>query len=192
MRIRIAVFVSIVQSILFLAHWAVYATLTAFWHDPIASSGGLKVAFAVLSVSFVAASFLGFRYSNAFVRVFYTLAAAWLVMLNCLVMATCVCWVLYGADRVAGVPIEPGWIGLVVFCGAVAVGIYGIVNAAIVRIKRVAVRLTGLPEHWQRASSRGGQRHASRACARLRFCAEDRDGGEFAEAGYCLHRRRSL
>jgi uncharacterized protein len=149
LRIRIAVFVSIVQSILFLAHWAVYATVAAFWRSSIVSGGGLKVAFAVLSVSFVAASFLGFRYSNAFVRVFYTLAAAWLVMLNCLVMAVCVCWVAYGADRLAGLPVEPRWIVLVVFSGAVAVGIYGIVNAAIVRIKRVTVRLPDLPEHWR-------------------------------------------
>ena len=88
LRTRIAVFVSIVQSILLLAHWGVYATLAAFSRGSLVLSDGFKLAFGVLSVSFVAASFLGYRYSNVFVRVFYTLAAAWLALLDFLVTRT--------------------------------------------------------------------------------------------------------
>jgi len=149
LRTRIAVFVSIVQSILFVAHWAVYATLAAFWHGSFVSGGGFKLGFAILSVSFVAASFLGYRYSNLAVRVFYTLAAVWMAIFDFLVMAACACWIAYGADRLAGLPIEPSLIALIFFGCAVAAGIYAIINAAAIRIKRVTVRLPNLPEQWR-------------------------------------------
>jgi len=154
LRTRIAVFVSIVQSILLLAHWGVYATLAAFSRGSLVSSDGFKLAFGVLSVSFVAASFLGYRYSNVFVRVFYTLAAAWLALLDFLVMAAAGCWIIYCADRLAGLrtsrlPIEPAWIAMALFSIALVLGICGIANAALLQVKRVTVRLPDLPEPWR-------------------------------------------
>jgi predicted MPP superfamily phosphohydrolase len=153
LRTRITVFVSIVQSILFVAHWAVYATLAAFWHGTIVSGGGFKLAFAILSVSFVAASFLGFRYSNLAVLVFYILAAVWMALFDFLVMAACACLIAYGVDRLAGLPVEPSRIALVFFGGAVLAGIYAIINAEATRIRRVTVRLPNLPEQWRGRSA---------------------------------------
>ena len=74
MRSRIAVFVATVQLILLLAHWFLYWTWTAFWTtaDPPGVSK-LAVGLALLSVSFVAASLLAWRYTHVAVRVFYTL-----------------------------------------------------------------------------------------------------------------------
>ena len=65
LRKRILVFVLTVQSILFLGHWFVYQTWAGFWALPILSTRrAWRVALALLSVSFVAASLLGHRYSN--------------------------------------------------------------------------------------------------------------------------------
>ena len=79
MRFRIAIFIVTVQFLLFLAHLAVYRAWLAFWGAPNPDGlAVLRIAFALLSVSFVLASALAFRYSNALVRGFYTLAAVWL------------------------------------------------------------------------------------------------------------------
>ena len=61
MRRRFAIFVTIIQSILFLAHWFVYRTLANFWSlpDPPGISK-LQAAFVLLSVTFVTASLLAF------------------------------------------------------------------------------------------------------------------------------------
>ena len=77
MRRGIATFILIVQSILFFAHAFVYETWTAF-ASPVDQPGvsPLAIVFALLSISFVAASLLAFRYYNILVRVFYTLAAS--------------------------------------------------------------------------------------------------------------------
>jgi predicted MPP superfamily phosphohydrolase len=149
LRVRIVLFISIVQSILLLAHAAVYVTWAAFWPGSVVSSTRFQLGFAFLSVSFIAASLLGYRFSNLFVRVFYTLAAAWLVMLDCLLMAACACWVVYGADRLAGTPIGASWIALALFSVALAAGIYGILNAANIRITKVTVSLHDLPQPWR-------------------------------------------
>jgi predicted MPP superfamily phosphohydrolase len=149
LRVRLVLFISIVQSILLLAHGAVYTTWVAFWHAPALSSRGFQLAFALLSVSFIAMSLLGYRYSNSFVRVFYTLAAAWLVILDFFVLAACATWLGYGVDRLVGLPVEPARIALALFAAALAAGTYGIVNAAILRIRRVTVALPNLPQQWR-------------------------------------------
>jgi len=62
MRNRILVFLVIVQSILFLAHWFVYETWTAFQPAPSAAASHgvplLAIVFAVFSVTFLTASVL--------------------------------------------------------------------------------------------------------------------------------------
>ena len=74
MRIKLVVFIGIVQAILLLTHWFVYATLSYFWGGW-ASSWEMKLAFAVLSVSFVLASLRGWYSFAPWVRVLYTAVA---------------------------------------------------------------------------------------------------------------------
>ena len=75
MRSRLFVFVSIVQAILFSAHWFVYATMAHFWGG-IAASWRVKLAFALLSMSFVPASLLGWYSYKPVVRFFYLIRGA--------------------------------------------------------------------------------------------------------------------
>ncbi len=82
-RTRLIRFVAVIQSLLFLIHIFLYKTWTfaagggdapgAFW---------IKLALGILSVSFVAASLLAYRYTNAPLRAFYRAAAVWMGMLT--------------------------------------------------------------------------------------------------------------
>jgi predicted MPP superfamily phosphohydrolase len=149
-RSRFAVFVVIVQSVLFLAHWFVYRTLTDFWAAPDPPGfSKLQVAFILLSVSFVAASLLAFRSPHALVRVFYTISAGWLGVLIFCLFAASSCWMVYAGSELLG--LHPNGRDLVIaFFGlALLTGVYGMVNAARTRVKRITVKLPNLPESWR-------------------------------------------
>ena len=150
MRTRIAVFVAIVQSILFLGHWFIYETWTTLsgaprgWRLAI-----LRIAFVALASSFVPATLLAHRYFNGPVRLFYRVASIWLGMFNFLFIAACLCWIAYPVARVTGLPVSGHAIAGTFFGLAIVAGLYGIVNAADIRVRRVTVKLPGLPESWR-------------------------------------------
>ena len=78
-RAGIATFVTVIQVVLFLTHLFIYETWTfAPAGSESFSSLWLKVTAAALSVSFLAASLLAFRYSNPAVRTLYRISAVWL------------------------------------------------------------------------------------------------------------------
>ena len=150
MRSRIAVFVVIIQALLFIGHWFIYLTWTHFW-GPLSTeySFPVKIALAVLSLSFVSASLLAFRYSNVFVRVYYTFAAAWLGTLNFLFLSACACWVAFGAGSLLGLQPDRRSFVLAFLAAALVASAYGIVNAARTRVKRITVTIENLPQAWQ-------------------------------------------
>ena len=150
MRSRIAVFVAIIQSILLLTHWFIYQTWMDFRAIP--DPPGItapQAAMALLSVSFVTASFLAFRYFNRLVRLFYMLAAVWLGMVNFLFIAACLCWALYVPVHLTGLHNDRSILAAVLFLLAILAAIYALVNASRVRVKRIAVKLPNLPALWR-------------------------------------------
>lgn len=150
LRTQIAVFVGVVQSILFLTHWFIYDTWTAFRAQPDPPGiSGLQIAAALLSISFVAASLLAFRKYNPFTRTFYKIAAAWLGAVNFLFLAACACWAILVAASLGGFHIERRAIAAVFFSLAILTSVYGILNARWVREKRITVRLPNLPPSWR-------------------------------------------
>jgi len=148
-RRRIAVFVTIIQSVLFLGHAFLYETLVAFWRPGQASVWKIQVTLAVLSVSFVGASLLAFRFANLLVRMFYTLAAMWLGVFSFCFYAACLCWGVSGVAALLGLHPHRQSVAAVIFGAALLVSAYGIVNAALLRVKRVTVKLPNLPESWR-------------------------------------------
>lgn len=147
---RVRRLVTIVQSILLLAHWFLYETWIAF-HPSLTSAriNTLRVVFLLAAVSFVIASFLAWRYFNPMVRVFYTITAVWVgLMTFCLFAAAC-SWIVLGVVRLAGLQIEASQIADVLFGLGLLVGVYGVVNAARVRVTRVTVKVPNLPSAWR-------------------------------------------
>jgi uncharacterized protein len=143
-------FIAVFQSVLFLTHYFLYETWTFSQsgdsnHGPI----WLKAATGFLSISFVAASLLAFRYTNAPLRAFYRLAAVWLGLLTFLFLAAVSSWIVLGVARVAGVSTNFHRIVQVLFGLAIAAGLYAVMNAGWTRVTRTTVRLSNLPAAWR-------------------------------------------
>jgi len=147
-RARIAGFVTAIQSILFLAHWFVYQTWTFFRVDSDPASF-TQAILALLSVSFVAASLLAFRYFNPFVRLLYRIAATWLGVFNFFFLAACACWTAYLGSRLLAFPLNGPFIADSFFGVALLAGVYGVINARWIRVKRITVKLPNLPISWR-------------------------------------------
>lgn len=145
--------ICVIQVILFLAHWFVLVTFIAFLPGLApAKVAGLHAAMLVLPFSFVVASLLSFRFTNFAVRLVYWLAATWLGFLNFYFWASLLAWMVWFALRltlspahaVSARPIIAG----ILYEGAALMGLYGLINARMVRIRRIAVRLPNLPASW--------------------------------------------
>ena len=127
---RLVGFIVVIQSVLFLTHFLLYQTWTfspveggshgAFW---------IKLALGFLSVSFVAASLLAFRYTNALVRGLYRIAAVWVGLLTFLFAATIFSWIIFGVAWLSGLNVNFHRIVEWLFAAAIVAGFYGVFNA---------------------------------------------------------------
>ncbi len=149
-----ALAILIIQVILFLAHWFVYSTWVAFWPSLApAVAADLRVVMLVLAFSFVVASLLSFRYSNFAVRFIYWIAAVWLGFLNFFFCTSFFLWLAWFAIYFSHLAANSGAIrpllAAVFYAIASLVGIYGLFNARVIRIRRIAVRFPNLPANWR-------------------------------------------
>src|ERR1700676_3082192 len=104
MRIRsILVFVAVFQTVMLAVHFFLYETWVYSPDGAAETSCGLRLGAGVLSVSFLAASLLAFRYSNALLRAFYRVAAVWLGMVSFLFFAAFLREVTFWPGRRGGV-----------------------------------------------------------------------------------------
>ena len=150
MRTGLLGFIAVIQFILFLTHFFLYET----WVFSAGSSDAsgpfwLKLSLGVLSVSFLGASLLAFRYMSAALRAFYKAAAVWLGLLSFLFLAAVSSWIVFGVARLAGLDMNFHQIVEVLFGAALLAGVYGVFNASWTRITRITVRLANLPEAWR-------------------------------------------
>ena len=109
----------------------------------------------ILAFSFVAASLLSFRFSNFAVRLVYWLAAIELGLLNFFFWASLLIRIAWLALRFTHLAIYPDPIIIrpllvdIFFGIAALIGLYGLVNARIIRIRRIEVQLPNLPAAWR-------------------------------------------
>lgn len=145
-------FITFLQAFLFSAHWFIFHTLISFLPVSPAVAPGLKVFLLTMSFSFVAASVLAFRYGHPAVGLLYKLAAVWLGLLNFLFWAACLCWPVLLAVRLsapASVPSARLAIGSTLSGLAVLATLYGLINARMIRERRITVTLPNLPRQWR-------------------------------------------
>jgi uncharacterized protein len=152
MRVRkeLIGFIAVIQSVLFLTHYLLYETWAfspagsetpgAFW---------IKLVLGLLSVSFVAASLLAFRYTNAALRAFYRAAAVWMGLVSFLFLAAVSSWIILGIARLASLNVNFHRTVELLFGAAAMAGLYGVFNAGWTRVTRTTVRLANLPESWR-------------------------------------------
>jgi predicted MPP superfamily phosphohydrolase len=140
------------QGILLLAHLFLYRTWIDFWgaSGP-AADLALRAVLSVLAFSFIVAALLGFRFSGVLVATIYKLAAVWLGLLNFFFLASCLCWLIWFgfSPFVPSLTAHRPEIAAILFSLALMAGVYGLLNASWIRVRRVAVTLPGLPESWR-------------------------------------------
>lgn len=147
---RLVVFISIVQFILCLVHLFLNETW-AFSPAPTRAPQPLwiKLLFAFLSISFIAASLLAFRYTNPLLRAFYRAAAVWVGMLTFLFIAALCAWIIFGVTRLGGLTVSFHRTVEWLYAAAMLTGLAGIFNASWTRVTRTTVRLANLPAAWR-------------------------------------------
>jgi uncharacterized protein len=149
-RGSLIIFIVFVQTILFLVHFFLYETWT---FSPAAQHGsgalGAKFVISLLSVSFITASLLAFRYTNAAVRALYKVSAVWLGLLSFLLLGAIGTWVLFGLGRLIKLNLNFRWILDILSGTGLVLGAYGLFNANWTRITRATVRLANLPVTWR-------------------------------------------
>jgi predicted MPP superfamily phosphohydrolase len=149
-RKRLIAFIAIIQSVLCLTHLFLYETWTfSPSGSDTAAEFWIKLVLGFLSVSFVAASLLAFRYTNPAVRTFYKAAAVWLGLLTFLFAGAVSSWIIFGVARLAGVDVNFHRTVELLFGAAALTGLYGVFNASWTRITRTTVRLANLPAAWR-------------------------------------------
>jgi uncharacterized protein len=150
MRKSLAVFIAIVQLFIFLVHFLLYQTWTFSPEgNGTPETSWIRVVLGLLSGSFIAASILAYRYTNAALRAFYRVAAVWLGMLSFLVLAMVSSWAIFGVARLAGAHMNFHRTVEWLFAAAVVAGFSGVINASWTRITRITVRLANLPVAWR-------------------------------------------
>jgi predicted MPP superfamily phosphohydrolase len=147
---RVIGFIAIIQTVLFLTHLLLYTTW-AYSPDGSYANGAvwIKLVLAFLSVSFVTASLLAFRYTNAVLRAFYRAAAVWIGLVSFLFLAAVSSWIIFAVARIAGLALNFHKTVAVLFAAAIVAGLYGVFNASWTRITRTTVRLANLPAAWR-------------------------------------------
>ena len=109
----------------------------------------LRIAVAILSVSFVAASLLAHNFFNPLVRLFYTLASVWLGLVSFFFLAACASWIVYGVPLLFGAQLDKREVAAACFGLGLLFGVAAMVNAAWTRVVRVTVKLPNLPDSWR-------------------------------------------
>jgi predicted MPP superfamily phosphohydrolase len=146
--------IGLMQTFLLLAHWFIFRTLIVFDGNFTPDQTlALGISLFVLAFSFIAAALLGYYFSSLPVRLIYKIAAVWLGFLNYFFFAACLCRLTSVAFLLT--PLAPQLpqyrplIAGILFALAFLTGIYGLLNARWVRIRRVTIQLPNLPAAWR-------------------------------------------
>ena len=146
--------VAIVQLFLLTAHWFMYRTWIDFWWPmSVPAAHALRLALIVLSFVFMSATLLGFRFANRAVTLYYRFAALWMGLANFLFVGAITAWIVDGLlhlvmTQEARLAVRP-YIAGVLLAASIVTCIYGLLNARMIRIRKVSVQLPNLPQTWR-------------------------------------------
>lgn len=147
---RIIVFITTIQFVLFLGHYLVYRTTVDFFNlsDPTCLLW-TRVIFLILSLCFLLASVLNYRFYGIIGRVIYRAAAIWMGTLLWLFLASILSSILYIAGLLFIPPAITAMLAQLLLVLALIISIYGLYNSHKTRVKRITVNLPNLPATWR-------------------------------------------
>jgi len=145
-RSRMITFVTVFLSVLMTANWFVCATWNHFLG--IAAMPAWEIILPVLTLAFVATTFLGRRYSGSGLRLVYRISAVWLGVLNFSFFAAVATWIVTTVALFLPYDFQSKAIAETFFGTALLVSIYGLVNANRLRVTQVTANLPNLPAAW--------------------------------------------
>lgn len=130
-----------------------YGTWVSFWWPMShASLLALRIGIGLLSLVFIPASLLSFRFSNLAVRMFYRATALWMGLANFLFVAAGLAWLVDLILRLA-VPAstrlaDRPYVAATLLGASIATAVFGLINARMLRVRNVTVKLPRLPAAW--------------------------------------------
>jgi uncharacterized protein len=145
-RRRALSFLTVVSAIFFSLTWFVCATWDHFWGRSVLP--GWRIVAYLLSASFIVSRLAGLRFSNSFLRLSYRVSAVWLGVLNFCLFAAIACWGASAVAKVFGLGLDRPVVAAVFYGLAILASVGGILNAAWLRVTRVNVKLSHLPQAW--------------------------------------------
>ena len=98
---------------------------------------------SLFSIGFLVAVIIGMKHSNPLIRFFYTVTSAWLGFFVYIFLASLTYFILY-------IFFDKNFIilGEILFVLAILFGIYGLINARELFIKKVNIKIPELPKEW--------------------------------------------
>jgi uncharacterized protein len=149
-RARIFLFLVIVQAVFCLLHYVLYRSLIDFvWAPAAPDLRALQAAFVLLAFCFPLASVLAFEANNVLLRAFYTASAVWIGLASFWFWAACVCWLLKLLAALAHLSLPLSVIARWLFALGTLAAACAVMNASMVRVRRVTVGLPNLPAAWR-------------------------------------------
>lgn len=136
--------------IIFSMHYFLFQALVYFFNitGPIYLNI-LKTIFILLPFSFILASILIARFSNTFVRLFYTIAASWFGIMLYFVLACLLAYFILYLSKIFSFSLNEKTLIIGLLLAAAAVIIYGLIAAQNIKIKELNIALPNLPIEWQ-------------------------------------------
>ncbi|HEX5429711.1 MAG TPA: metallophosphoesterase [Patescibacteria group bacterium] len=147
-RAQFIIFIGSVLAILFLSHFIVYEVAVQLFGFSGLGLTWLRIILIILALSFVPAQVLTVWFYNLWTKIFYRVSVIWLGFLMYLFLAACVYAIVLGLSSLSGA----GWnfkeFGIGLFLFAVLVGIYALIHARDICVKKLRINLPNLPAEW--------------------------------------------
>jgi len=137
-------------ALIFLMHYFLFQSLVHFLNisNPLYLNI-LKTIFILLPFGFIFASILIARFSNIFIRLFYTVAASWFGIMLYFVLACLLAYFTLYLGKIFSFGVNQNTLVTSLFLIAAAIIIYGIIAAQNIKIKELNIALPNLPNEWR-------------------------------------------
>jgi hypothetical protein len=132
-----------------LTHFVIFKFLVSIFSLSLVWQTIVGIILAILCISFVFISILAFYFNNSFTRTFYVASAVWLGFIFYLLLASGLYFLLLGISSIFNINVSLKWFGVLCLILAIVVGIYGVIHARTILVKKVEVSLPNLPIAWQ-------------------------------------------